>query len=252
MRKLEIQTVPSITIHGYVITSIPPLGQLYLFAHLGHAVSMKRSHEYTRQLADMPIFDCEQPDGSRHTIDMTEPGVFGDFVFRDQSAERRETGLYSAYHTGTGALFTYMLTASLRAETPAENMAALRRELERTTLHHTFTEQSQSSFSEYALAAIRTLDAAELPPLGLRASDIPNDMLQLSPTDTGIEFTMSRPWDDEVLTYAIEIPYGDCWKFIAGMVWRSYGDDRPFPELSRHSSATYYAALTAFTEGHTL
>lgn len=188
-----------------------------------------------------PIFEFEQSDGTISRVDFSEPGEFGDFACAHypQGGERQ---YIHAYHTDTAGIFEYFLSAMAtdpNAEQRFEQLIDALGAYEQAGMVATST--SESSYQRYQLDQIR--DQVE------RHYHIDSY--------SGGDVTIRSDSDHTYATLSmhehnrsVEVPHQQAWQFVAGIIWRSYGEPGNNYSLdSRHSTDTLKAALEAAAEG---
>jgi len=195
-----------------------------------------------------PIFDIDQPDGTRLAVDLSAPGEMGDFAFRVTGDGRKD--YFCAYHLYESAIFVDVLLSLTCERDTADvlgDVQRIRREVEAVAVGHDRTRRSENTF-EHHLAVLRA-------PSPLPAADIGGEYrieghaagtLAVSRTPAGLFFAL-RGRTESHRERSVTVPVADLWLFAAGMMWRSYADDYGM-SLSRLSTDAYDMALDAFEQ----
>lgn len=204
-------------------------------------------HERQDKYQELMTFEFEQPDGRNLDVDFSQNGSFGDFALKVNGADVAEarSRMY-AYWTGEASIFAGVMGFWLKNRSYDEQVQDLTkvestlRSLQANGFHPTDSGEARE-INEYLLEeAINHPEEVRSVPMFSGGIDT----LTVDPSGgENLVVASDRLWDDgEEIHEEFSVSSEDAWKFIAGMVGRSYSDTS-YVQLTRYHSGVYNKAI---------
>ena len=202
---------------------------------------MPLAHELEEKpkLPEVFTFELSQPDDSKVAIDLSAYGERGDLAFTADGE------YFSAYWTSESAILVDLLQRMRSTKNLPESVAQIHTAIkELTDSNYSRTTQSEGKIDTRTVELL--LAEGTENPRSYRMFQSGDDMLIIDiARDDGVHITSEREWDEgERRRKEFVIPDDELWRFVAGMMARSYSDDgREYPELTRYATSQYDNAL---------
>lgn len=190
---------------------------------------------------DVFVFELPQADGSIVKIDLSIWGEFGDLAFFANKE------YFSAYWTAESTIFVDLLQRL--SSRPAEELPRIKELIERHLIQlsedgYGPTTEGEGIISEDTVRMLtkEPVESSRVYPMfGGGDATLAIDISQ----DDGVHMTSNRAWDDGMRKiYEFVIPDSELWRFVAGMVARSFSKDgEKRPALTRYATTEFNNAL---------